>query len=259
MRRPSPPPAKPSRAGALIHSKPPPAVREGNLANKGRFLYAHPVKKASFFWAPLRKSPQIRADFVERIPEVPLSTDKAETLARLQSHHDQAMRALGFSRIFHAEQVHGDQVAVVTPDSPPLTPGVDALITRDPLLLGIHVADCGALYLLDEATGAIGLLHSGKKGTELNITAETIAAMHHHFGTCPADLVAVLAPCIRPPHYEVDFAAKIKTQALAAGILPENYHDCGLCTASDLDRFYSYRLEKGKTGRLLALLGRLPS
>jgi copper oxidase (laccase) domain-containing protein len=229
------------------------------LANKGRFLYAHPVKEASFFLTPLRESPGHRADFVERIPGVSLTTNKAETLARLQPHHDQAARRLGFSRTHLAGQVHGKEVAVVTPDSPRITPGVDALVTRDPLLLGIHVADCGALYLLDRVTGAIGLLHSGKKGTELNITAETIAAMHDHFGTRPTDLVAVLAPCIRPPHYEVDFAAKIKDQALAAGILPENYHDCGLCTASDLNRFYSYRREKGKTGRLLALLGRLPS
>ncbi|MFM7605090.1 MAG: laccase domain-containing protein, partial [Prosthecobacter sp.] len=29
------------------------------------------------------------------------------------------------------------------------------------------------------------------------------------------------------------------------------------CTTSDRNRFYSYRLEKGRTGRMLALLGRL--
>ena len=79
------------------------------------------------------------------------------------------------------------------------------------------------------------------------------------FNTKPSDLIALLAPCIRPPHYEIDFASEIKKQALASGILEENYHDSGLCTASDLNRFYSYRLEKGNTGRMLALLGILPS
>jgi len=137
---------------------------------------------------------------------------------------------------------------------------VDALITDTPgLLLGIHVADCGALYLFDQRTKALGLLHSGKKGSEQNITGKTIQAMSAHFGSVPADLIAVLAPCIRPPHYEVDFAQMIRSQALHAGILENHYHDCGLCTASDLSRFYSYRREKGNTGRLLALLGRLPS
>ena len=78
--------------------------------------------------------------------------------------------------------------------------------------------------------------------------------MRHDFGTEPEDLIVVLAPCIRPPHYEVDFAQTIKEQALAQGVLAGNYHDCGICTASDLSRYYSYRVEKGNTGRMLALL-----
>lgn len=217
------------------------------------------MQEASFFLAPINNSPHHCAEFIERLPGVPTTTDKAQTLALLQPRHADTARALGFPKTYHAEQTHGDQIALITPDSPLNSPDVDALITKHPLLLGIHVADCGALYLLDQATGAIGLLHSGKKGTELNITQKTIRAMTENFGTNPADLIAVLAPCIRPPHYEIDFAATIRLQALAAGILPENYHDCGLCTASNLDRFYSYRLEKGNTGRLLALLGRHPS
>jgi copper oxidase (laccase) domain-containing protein len=34
---------------------------------------------------------------------------------------------------------------------------------------------------------------------------------------------------------------------------PEAVHDCGVCTSSDLGRYYSYRVEKGKTGRHLAV------
>ncbi len=230
------------------------------MAKSRRFLYAHRVKEASLFLAPLLSSPQARADFVERVPDVATSTDKAETLARLQPAHDQAAQDLGFPKTFHAEQVHGSEIALITSTSPSMSSGVDALITNESdLLLGIHVADCGALYLLDQKTGALGLLHSGKKGTEQNITGKTIAAMTTHFGSNPSDLIAVLAPCIRPPHYEVDFAKTIHAQALEAGIREESYHDCDLCTASDLTRFYSYRIEKGNTGRLLALLGRISS
>jgi len=66
-----------------------------------------------------------------------------------------------------------------------------------------------------------------------------------------------LSPCIRPPSYEVDFAAGIRAQCLESGIRPEHLHDCGICTSTDLQRFYSYRVEMGKTGRMLALLGRV--
>lgn len=217
------------------------------------------MQEASFFLAPLLSSGLHRADFVERIPGVETSTNKEETLGRLKPYHDEAARLLGFDQTYHADQVHGANVAVITSSSPLLTQDTDGLITNEDLLLGIHVADCGAVYLLDQVTGAIGLLHSGKKGTELNISGKAIEAMSTHFGTNPADLIVALAPCIRPPHYEIDFAATIRKQVLAAGVLEKNYHDCGLCTASDLDRFYSYRIEKGNTGRLLALFGRTSS
>jgi len=91
--------------------------------------------------------------------------------------------------------------------------------------------------------------------TELNITRNAIQSMNLNFQTNPKNLVAVLAPCIRPPHYEIDFAKIIQDQAVTSGVLPENFHDCGLCTGSDLNRFYSYRREEGNTGRHLALLG----
>ncbi|MDB4438310.1 polyphenol oxidase family protein [bacterium] len=217
------------------------------------------VQGASFFLSPILESEHHCADFVERIPGVETTTDKEETLSRLAPHHTAAARSLGFAKTHLAEQVHGAGIAVITSDSPLMSPGVDGLITLDNILLGIHVADCGALYLLDRNTGAIGLLHSGKKGTELKIIEKAVEAMASNFGTNPKDLVVSLAPCIRPPHYEIDFATTIREQALKSGILPDNYHDCGLCTASNLNRFYSYRLEKGNTGRLLALLGHRPS
>ncbi len=72
------------------------------------------------------------------------------------------------------------------------------------------------------------------------------------FGSVPADLVVQLSPCIRPPHYEIDFAAEIVRQCREAGVTA--VHDCNICTACDLNRYYSYRAEKGRTGRMLALL-----
>ena len=130
----------------------------------------------------------------------------------------------------------------------------DALITNQRgVLLGIHVADCCAVYIVDPKTPAIGLVHSGRKGTEIAIVAKAIEQMKKRFGSTPPDMIVQLSPCIRPPHYETDFAAEIIRQCRSKGV--SQIHDSGLCTACDVDRYYSYRAEKGKTGRMLALLG----
>ncbi|RFC46872.1 MAG: hypothetical protein DVB23_001407 [Verrucomicrobia bacterium] len=202
--------------------------------------------------------------FVWRAPGVALDdADKDEALRRLQPFHEQARRDLGMADwpLVTAEQVHGSKVALVDeevlrhPERWPLT-GVDALITSLPeVVLGIHVADCGVVYLVDPVNRAVGLVHSGKKGTELGIVPFTMAMMEMAFGTRPRDLVVQLSACIRPPAYEVDFAAQILEQCRVAGVPGEAIHDSAVCTSSNLDRYYSYRLEKGKTGRHLALAG----
>jgi copper oxidase (laccase) domain-containing protein len=138
-------------------------------------------------------------------------------------------------------------------DSPTKSAEADALVTRDPnVLLGILVADCCAVFLVDPRRNAIGLAHSGKKGTELNVVGAAVKKMAAEFGSDPADLVAQLSPCIRPPDYEVDFASEIVRELERAGV--RRVFDSGENTAKDLERFYSYRMEEGRTGRMLALL-----
>ena len=134
-----------------------------------------------------------------------------------------------------------------------LLKGKSVLITAAAgVCLGIHVADCGPVYLIDPARRVIALLHSGRKGTEQQITAVAIRAMEREFGCNAADMIVQLGPCIRPPLYETDFAAEILRQARAAGV--REVHDCGACTGTHVSRYYSYRVEKGRTGRMLALL-----
>lgn len=200
----------------------------------------------------------IRHAFIVRIPGIDVSADKEEALRRLDAVHRGYRDEIGIGDwpLLTAQQVHGDQIAVIDRpvDHDRQFLGCDGLITNQPKhALGIHVADCGAVYIVDSKTPAIGLVHSGKKGTELAIAAKAIAQMQQHFGSAPADLVVELSPCIRPPHYEIDFASAIVEQCRAAGV--KNIHDSGICTACDIDRYYSYRAEKGKTGRMLALLG----
>jgi copper oxidase (laccase) domain-containing protein len=199
-----------------------------------------------------------RHAFIERVPGIDVSHDKAEALKRLDAVHRETRREIGMGDwpLLTAQQIHGDKIAVVdlAVDRDQEFAGCDGLITNQKkIALGIHVADCGAVYIVDPKTPAVGLVHSGKKGTELAIAAKAIQQMGESFGSSPADLIVQLSPCIRPPHYEIDFAAKIVEQCRAAGV--KHVHDSGVCTACDTDRYYSYRAEKGKTGRMLALLG----
>lgn len=200
----------------------------------------------------------IRHAFIERIPGINVASDKTEALRRLDAVHREYRREIGVGdwRLITAQQVHGDKIAVIDRSigRDHEFAGCDGLITnRNRIALGIHVADCCAVYIVDPQTPAVGLVHSGKKGTELAIAAKAIERMREEFGSSPDDLIVQLSPCIRPPHYEIDFAAQIVEQCRAAGV--KQLHDPGVCTACDIGHYYSYRAEKGKTGRMLALLG----
>ena len=199
-----------------------------------------------------------RHAFIQRIPGIDVSDDKAEVLGRLEAVHYEIRRHIGIADwpLLTNEQVHGDKIAVV--DAPVAADkqfaGCDGIITNQPrLALGIHVADCCAVYIVDPKTPAIGLVHSGRKGTDLAVVSKAILQMRERFGSNPADLIVQLSPCIRPPHYEIDFAAKIVEQCRGQGV--NNIHDSGICTACRVDLYYSYRAERGVTGRMLALLG----
>jgi copper oxidase (laccase) domain-containing protein len=201
--------------------------------------------------------PRVVHGFTLRVPGLEMSHDKAEALARLDGIHRNIRDEHGLSEMpfVTAEQVHGRKIAVIDGAVPgdKCFDGCDGLITNQQrICLGIYVADCGAVFLVDPVRHAIGLVHSGKKGTELGIVPNAIQAMTERFGSRPSDLVVQLSTCIRPPHYEIDFAAEIIRQCRESGVT--SVHDSRICTACDLKRYYSYRAEKGRTGRMLAFL-----
>jgi copper oxidase (laccase) domain-containing protein len=198
--------------------------------------------------------------FTLRVPGIELSHDKAEALARLDAVHRKVRSGHGLADLpfMTARQVHGKDVALIdsTISGDKCFENCDGLITdQRGVCLGIYVADCCAVFLVDPVRRAVGLVHSGKKGTELGVVTNAIGAMTARFGSRPSDLVVQLSPCIRPPHYEIDFAANIVRQCRDLGVT--SVHDGGVCTACDLTRYYSYRAEKGRTGRMLAFLSLL--
>src|SRR5213595_3403811 len=209
--------------------------------------------------------------FTQRIPGIEVSHAKAEVLKRLDAAHRESRRAIGIGDwpLFTAEQIHGNKIAIVDKADPGRRSGAasppskefarcDGIITKQRgVALGVYVADCCAVYIVDPKTPAIGVVHSGRKGTELGVVTNAIRQMIDRFGSDPANMIVQLSPCIRSPHYEVDFAAEIIQQCRAFGV--KEIYNSRICTACDLGRYYSYRAEKGKTGRMLAVLGLNPT
>ena len=229
---------------------------------------------------PFEKFPALNAMkicrhvFSQRIPGIDVSHEKAKVLERLNAAHQEIRNTAGLGDwpLFTAQQIHGNKIAVIDKVGSALRadrgrrgaaslhhefPACDGIITNERgIALGIYVADCCAVYIVDPKTPAMGLVHSGRKGTELGVVTNAIRRMTDGFGSDPANMIVQLSPCIRPPHYEVDFAAEIIRQCRALCV--QHVHDSDTCTACDLDRYYSYRAEKGKTGRMLAVLGLAP-
>ena len=81
---------------------------------------------------------------------------------------------------------------------------VDGLVTNDRnLCLVCFFADCVPLYFVDRKHGAIGLAHSGWRGTVAGMGECMVRRMTQEFGTKPEDLVAAIGPSICQDCYEV--------------------------------------------------------
>lgn len=187
-----------------------------------------------------------------------------------------------------AEQVHGNQIAIVTVGtgiSP--TAGVDALITDTPgVLLMLFYADCVPIYLADPVKKIIGLVHAGWRGAAANIAAKTVRTMAEEFGTRPETCLTAIGPCIGGESYEVgpEVADRFRSmpsarsgnavmprsefsgtynlnlrqvvfgQLLGAGIRAASIAVCDEDTYRNQRDFFSYRRD-GVTGRMAAFLG----
>jgi len=177
---------------------------------------------------------------------------------RSDAFQDQVLESLGLAprRSASAEQTHGNGVAIVNEPASRI-PGVDALATgTENLPLLIRCADCAAVFIVDRATPAIGLIHSGRTGTQGNVVGNTLAAMQTALGTRPRNCLAFISPSIGPCHYEMDIWAGVERQLHEQGVT--DIHNPRICTACHLDRYFSYRAERGKTGRMLAVLSLAP-
>lgn len=153
------------------------------------------------------------------------------------------------------EQVHGGKVALVEGGDGAFAekPGADALVTREAgVCLVAFGADCPIVYIADTRTGAIGLAHSGRKGTEAGVATACLDGMGRAFGTAPRDCLCAISPSIGPCCYPVDLWARIEGELRSRGV--ERIENPRLCTACHPELFFSYRRDKGRCGRMVGAL-----
>lgn len=202
-------------------------------------------------------------------------------------------QALGicYDHVVTAEQVHTDKVVVVTAEHlgrgakkySEAISATDALITNIPNIpLLLLFADCVPVLLADPVHRAVGVVHAGWKGTVEKIAQKALTAMGEHFGTNPQDCLAAIAPSIGPCCYIVDNTVvdRLKNQfenwkqfvqphgdkwyfdlwkanriqLEEMGVPSNKIVVSKVCTACNHEVFFSYREDKGRTGRMGAAI-----
>ncbi len=134
-------------------------------------------------------------------------------------------------------------------------PDTDSLVTNvNNIPIAVVTADCAGVFLYDPTNRVIGIVHSGRTGTEGEIVTKTINKMHDQYRTCTENLIVGLGPCIHNCCYDIDIPSLINTQLLELGVRPENIEISDLCTSCNNHIFYSYRADGGRTGRFINLI-----
>jgi YfiH family protein len=167
------------------------------------------------------------------------------------------------------KQIHSNLVLLA--DHSGLLGEGDALITGEPgLAISIRTADCYPILLADTRNRAIAAIHAGWRGTAAQIVLRTLEKMKSEFATQPSEVVAAIGPGIGVCCYEVgeevarEFGFDGKThlglawenrkQLESAGVPAQNIEALDVCTFCDAERFFSYRREKEKAGRMTSFV-----
>ncbi len=206
---------------------------------------------------------------------------------RVEENKNKLLSSIGYitNQLAQIRQVHSAHVEVV--DKPVNRNAVlaqgDAMISNTTgLLMLMRFADCVPIMFFDPVNKAAGIAHAGWKGTVKEVAISAVSKMEKQFGTNPSDLIVGIGPSIGPDHYEIgeDVVEEVKRtfphrwdQILItvfdrvkldlweanrislkkAGV--KHIETAKICTACNVNDWYSHRGEKGKTGRFAAVIG----
>lgn len=162
----------------------------------------------------------------------------------------------------------------------------DGLITDEKgLVLVTFHADCVPLYFVDTKNKAIGMAHSGWRGTADGMGVKMLERMAAEYGTDPRDTVVAIGPSIGgccfqvdkpvvdifrnnfafadkyirddetfPGKYKIDLWGVNKEMLTEYGVKEENIEIGGECTMCRPDMFYSHRVMGEARGTMAAFL-----
>lgn len=197
-------------------------------------------------------------------------SDKYASKTEVDSNIMNFARAVGFDskNIAHLNLNHGTHVALITKSG--LVPDSDAAVTNIPGLgLWLVTADCAPLIFFDPKLKAIGIAHSGWRGTVGKIALKVLGSMVWHYNSRPEDILVGIGPTIGPCCYNdnidpverdlpewqnfmthhdsetwsLDLNAFTIHELEDVGIKRENIDDSKFCTMDHKDEFFSSQLE----------------
>ena len=200
---------------------------------------------------------------------------------------------IDYQDIVAAQQVHKDNISIIEKKekSKGALQYYDGITESDALITDISgipllmcYADCVPIFILDPIKKVIALIHSGRRGTEMELTLKTLFKMQKIFETNPHSCLAAIFPSIGPCCYSIKEQHEIDSywanedkfngeeiskqnkserrlnlrkanywQLIKAGLQEKNIFVNEICTADHPELFFSYRRDKGNTGRMAAI------
>lgn len=181
--------------------------------------------------------------------------------------------------IFDVWQIHSDQVKFtrLPRKSDTKHEQADAILTDSKnVSLFMQFADCVPILIYDPKNNIIGIVHAGWQGTVKRIVQNAVKYLIDTFSSDPEQILAGIGPSIGPDHYEVgnnviievddkllEFQSEVliskngstyfdlwkSNELLLRQSGLKNIEVAGICTACNLDDWYSYRIEGQKSGR----------
>lgn len=218
-----------------------------------------------------------------------ISTTRGDDPKAIEENQRRLARALGVrvEDFTYTHQTHTTNVAVVREeDRGKRFMETDGMVTDVPgICLVTFYADCVPLYFVDPVHRAIGLSHSGWRGTVKRMGQVTLERMKEAYGTKPEDVFAAIGPSICQDCYEVsgdvieefreNFSESVWPQLFyekengkyqlnlwranqivltEAGVEAQNIAVTNLCTHCNPEILFSHRSTGVKRGNLSALL-----
>lgn len=177
-----------------------------------------------------------------------------------------------------SHQVHEDKILLTK--SPGNFSGFDAIITNvADVFVAISTADCVPVLIYDKINNAVAAIHAGWPGTHKSLVLKTLQSMQQEFGTRGENCFVSIGTCIDESVYEVGeevatlfadqhkkfypdknkFHLRLKaanfSQITSFGVPESQVEVSPFCTYENNDLYFSHRKEKGKTGRMLSVIG----